>query len=301
MDPRTLDHRPLDHRAFVAGLEPGVKAALTARSDRAGLWHLALHGGAIGLCGAWIAMGWPLWGALLPVQGVLIVFLFTLEHEATHKTPFASEVLNEAVGRACGFLLLLPFTWFRYFHLAHHRWTNIPGRDPELAGEKPATRRAWVSHVSGLPYWLSQGRLLWDLLRGGGAADYLPAGAMGRVRAEAAWMAAGYGVLLIAWPGVVWVWVIPVLLGQPVLRLYLLAEHGDCPQVTNMFENTRTVFADRVVRFLAWNMPYHTEHHVYPAVPFHQLPALHGLMRDELRVTARGYAAFTRAYLARRF
>jgi len=291
----------MDHKAFVAGLEPGLKATLTEKSDGAGLRHLGLHGGAIVLVGLWIAVGGPLWWALLPVQGVLIVFLFTLEHEATHKTPFANEALNEWVGRIAGFLLLLPFTWFRYFHLAHHRWTNIPGRDPELAGETPATRRAWVRHVSGVPYWVSQARLIWDLLRGGGKADYLPNGAMDRVRGEVQWMVDGYAALLTLWPGVVWVWVVPVLQGQPVLRLYLLAEHGDCPQVTNMFENTRTVFTDRIVRFLAWNMPYHTEHHVYPAVPFHQLPVLHAVMKDELRVTADGYAAFTRAYLDRRY
>jgi fatty acid desaturase len=290
----------MDHKAFVAALEPGVKAALTKRKDGPGLRHLALHGGAILACGLWIALGWPLWWALLPVQGVLIVFLFTLEHEATHKTPFAHAALNEGVGRACGFLLLLPFEWFRYFHLAHHRWTNIPGRDPELAGGKPDTLRAWVWHVSGLPYWLSQGRLVRALCAGGGGADYLPAGAMKRVQAEARWMVAGYAGLLVLWPGVVWVWIVPVLLGQPVLRLYLLAEHGDCPQVANMFQNTRTVFTDRLMRFLAWNMPYHTEHHVYPAVPFHRLPDLHALMKAELRVTADGYAAFTMDYLARR-
>ena len=97
-----------------------------------------------------------------------------------------------------------------------------------------------------------------------------------------------------------WVWLIPVLLGQPVLRLYLLAEHGDCPRVADMFLNTRTTFTNRIVRFLAWNMPYHVEHHVAPTVPFHRLPDLHARMRDHLAVTAEGYAAFTRDYLARR-
>jgi fatty acid desaturase len=250
-----------DHQAFVADLPGDVRAALTARSDRAGLWHLAGHVGAIVATGALIATGVPGWWALLPVQGGLVIFLFSLEHEATHKTPFASLWLNEWVGRLCGFVLVLPFEWFRYFHLAHHRWTNIEGRDPELAGAKA------------------------------------------RIVAEARWMAVAYAVVAVSliWsPVVIWVWLVPVLLGQPVLRLYLLAEHGDCPQVANMFENTRTTFSTALVRFLAWNMPYHVEHHVYPAVPFHHLPALHGLMRDELRVTADGYAAFTRAYLARR-
>jgi fatty acid desaturase len=66
-----------------------------------------------------------------------------------------------------------------------------------------------------------------------------------------------------------------------------------------MFLNTRTTFTNRLVRFLAWNMPYHAEHHVFPAVPFHKLPDLHRLTRAHLGPTAEGYAAFSRAYLAR--
>lgn len=161
----------MDHKEFLQKLPAEAKARLTLRSDMAGLKHLVGHLGAIVLLALYIGFALPLWWLLLPVQGVLIVFLFTLEHEATHKTPFASERLNEAVGHLCGFLLLLPFQWFRYFHLAHHRWTNIAGKDPELASEKPATLRAWAWHVSGLPYWMSEIRLLFDLANGKANAD----------------------------------------------------------------------------------------------------------------------------------
>lgn len=102
---------------------------------------------------------------------------------------------------------------------------------------------------------------------------------------------------LLASPLLIWIWLLPLLLGQPFLRLYLLAEHGRCPFVANMLENTRTTFTNRLVRFLAWNMPYHTEHHTLPTVPFHKLPALHARMRDHLAVTAPGYAAFTGEYV----
>lgn len=293
----------MEYREFLGALPPDTKARLTRRSDAPGLWHLGWHGGAILAVGLWIGFALPLWWALLPVQGVLIIFLFTLEHEATHKTPFANARLNERVGRSCGFLILLPFEWFRYFHLAHHRWTNIAGHDPELAGGKPESVRAWLWHVSGLPYWISQLRLLGQLLRGRAKGEFLPAGALGRIVAEARWMVLGYVVVavsLVVTPVLFWVWLLPVALGQPFLRMYLLAEHGDCPRVADMFLNTRTTFTTALVRFLAWNMPYHVEHHVMPGVPFHQLPVLHGLMKAELRVTADGYAAFTKGYLARR-
>ncbi|MBD1205602.1 MAG: fatty acid desaturase [Rhodobacteraceae bacterium] len=293
----------MDHKAWLATLPPEVKADLAARSDAAGLRHLALHLGLILACGVAIAAGVPGWWLLLPLQGVLIIFLFTLEHEATHQTPFARVWLNEVAGHLSGFLLLLPFLWFRYFHLAHHRWTNIDGKDPELDGAKPETRAAWLWHVSGLPYWLSEVRLVPGLALGRVRASYLPEAALPRMAREARVMLAGYGLTALSflWTDLLlWVWLVPVLLGQPVLRLYLLAEHGDCPRVADMFLNTRTTFTNRVVRFLAWNMPYHVEHHVAPTVPFHRLPDLHARMRAHLAVTAEGYGAFTRDYFARR-
>jgi fatty acid desaturase len=293
----------MDQKEFLQKLPAEAKARLTSRSDLAGLKHLAGHLGTIFFLAVLIAAEVPGWWLLLPIQGVFIVFLFTLEHEATHKTPFASERFNEAVGHLCGFLLLLPFLWFRYFHLAHHRWTNVAGKDPELASDRPANVRAWAWHVSGLTYWISEIRLLFDLANGKANADYLPTNALPRIAREAQVMAVGYAIVLLSFlvsPLLFWVWILPVLLGQPALRLYLLAEHGDCPQVVNMFENTRTTFTTAVVRFLAWNMPYHVEHHVFPAVPFHQLPALHQAIKAELRVTSDGYAAFTKEYLARR-
>ena len=80
-----------------------------------------------------------------------------------------------------------------------------------------------------------------------------------------------------------------VLLGQPFLRAYLLAEHARCPHVANMLENTRTTFTTALVRLIAWNMPFHAEHHAYPAVPFHKLPRFHEFVRQHLRTTERGY------------
>ena len=90
-----------------------------------------------------------------------------------------------------------------------------------------------------------------------------------------------------------WIWIVPVLISQPVLRAYLLAEHGLCPPVADMFANTRTTFTNRLVRALAWNMPYHAEHHAFPCVPFHKLPALHRLTAAHLKSTSDGYVEFT--------
>ena len=90
------------------------------------------------------------------------------------------------------------------------------------------------------------------------------------------------------------IWTVPLITGQPFLRLYLLAEHTLCENTDDMIMNTRTVLTNPIVRWFTWNMPYHTEHHVYPAVPFHQLPALHIKMTAWLNNTDRSYVEFNR-------
>jgi hypothetical protein len=128
---------------------------LTARSDRQGLVQLVCHVGALL---ATAALVWSAWSTprLLPamlLHGIILVFLFAPLHESVHCTAFRSRRLNDAVAWVCGALLLLPPGYFRTFHFAHHRQTQDRARDPELASPKPRTLRAYLWHVSGLPYW----------------------------------------------------------------------------------------------------------------------------------------------------
>ena len=291
----------MDHTTFLRSLSADTKARLTERSDAMGLWHLALYAGALAFCTTILVLRPPFWGLALLPQGLLIVFLFTLSHECTHQTPFRSRWLNEVVGHAAAPLIALPFLWFRYFHLAHHRYTNDPKRDPELAdGPRPETWRAYLFYLSGWGYWSAMARVLWRNARGQFDAPYLPPSRHAAMRIEARLILALYALAalsLLVSPLLFWIWILPALIAQPFLRLYLLAEHGRCPPVANMLENTRTTFTNSLVRFLAWNMPYHIEHHSYPAVPFHRLPSLHHEMQAHLRQTAPGYIAFTKSYV----
>ncbi len=291
------------HEAFLRGLSPADRQRLTARADAPGLIRLGLHGGAILGLGAAIALGVPGWWLLLLPQGVLLVFLFTAMHEASHRTAFATRRLNDALAAAAGVVLLLPPEWFRLFHFAHHRHTQDPARDPELATPKPETWPAFLWHLSGLPLWRSSLSVLLRNAAGRNADAFVPPSARGRVAAEARAMLGLYALLAAGSAAagsalLFWVWILPMLFGQPFLRLYLLAEHGRCPQVADMFLNSRTTFTTALVRWLAWNMPYHAEHHAFPAVPFHRLPELHALARAELGTTERGYARFARSYAA---
>lgn len=288
----------MDHREFVAGLTPEQRRALTAKSDRAGLLHLAGHLGVIVSLGVLIALRVPFWWVLMLPLGVAQVMLFTLNHEAIHRTAFASPWLNDWIARMCGVLLVLPPEWFRFFHFEHHRHTQDPERDPELAGAAPQTRWAYIRHVSGFPLWVASFRVVVGNALGRNQDGFVPTSGRTKVRGEAqillcVYIALFLGSLALQSAVLLWLWVVPVLLGQPFLRLYLMAEHGRCAFVANMFENSRTTFTGPIVRFFAWNMPFHAEHHAFPTVPFHKLPALHDMTAQHLRTTSEGYRAFT--------
>ena len=287
----------IDHRSVIADLEPALRESLIARSNGPGLLRFAFHAGAIFALGTLIALHVPYWFLLLPFQGILIIFLFTAMHECIHDTAFKSSFLNRSVSVLCGFAIIIPPAWFRYFHFAHHRHTHEPGLDPELQSPKPQNIIAYVKHVSGLPVWASNIRALVTNALGRNADAFVPPKGKARVAFEARAMLAVYTLITVAsflWGSslLLWVWIVPAILGQPFLRLFLLAEHTACPHVENMFENTRTTFTTRLVRLIAWNMPFHAEHHALPTVPFHKLPELHEAARDHLKTTADGYARF---------
>ena len=287
----------IDHRALLASLSDEERLRLTKRSDLQGLRKLS--GTICGLLftGTWIGFGVPGWQLILIAHGIQIVFLFTLLHETVHDTPFASLWLNRVIGWICGLLIFLPPNYFRYFHLAHHRHTHDPERDPELQGEAIKSRMDYFKALTGVPVWIFHFTTLFRNAAGRVDYDFLPQSAKARTVFEARLMLAIYAAIFVlaalSGPGaILFLWLFPILLGQPFLRLYLMAEHGRCPHVANMFENTRTTFTNAIVRWLAWNMPFHAEHHAYPAVPFHQLPDFHGFTKEHLQITANGYRRF---------
>lgn len=293
----------MDHREIITSLSQEQRDHLTAKSDMPGLPYFLLHLGSILGLAALIAIKAPFWPLLMIPQGILIVFMFTLLHETIHQTAFRTAWLNEAVARIASFLIALPADWFRYFHFAHHRFTQDPEKDPELAFAKPETAWQYMVHVSGLPVWWGHLKTLAINASGRCRDGFVPSKGHGKVRMEARVMIAAYVLVIglsiyFATPVLLFVWVIPAVIGQPFLRLYLLAEHGRCPYVANMLENTRTTLTNILVRKLAWNMPYHAEHHSYPGVPFHRLPEFHALIENQLKQVEKGYIRFNAKYLS---
>jgi len=270
---------------------------LSVRSNAAGARRLAIHTVLLIGIGWLVAISGPV--TLLPamlVFGLVQVALFAPAHEATHQTAFASRQANLIVGwlAACPSLLNLHF--YSAYHFAHHRHTQIPGRDPELDMAAPDGLRAYIRRILGVPYWQLRLLVIMDCWRGNlrrypYVSDQAATAIIRSVRLMTGTMAGGAvaSALLFGWTTPFVFWILPQLFCQPFLRAYVLAEHTGCTMDRNGLTNTRTTLTNAAVRLLMWNMPFHAEHHLYPSIPFHQLPGAHAALRDRLGFVQLGY------------
>lgn len=275
---------------------------LSAKSNAPGLVHMAGHMAALAATGVliWLAgTSWLLAPALV-AHGIVLAFVFCFHHELIHRTVFRQNRVNDSLALVTGWLVFYPAFYFRLFHYAHHRHTQDPERDPELTVSPPATRSAYIWWALSIPYmWRRFGTSFIHAFTGRAKQPFIRDHDVAACVREARWMWAGYIAVIAlsihfeSWFALQY-WLGPILLGQPFLRMYLMAEHTGCAAGADMTANARTTLSNPLMRALAWNMPYHTEHHVFPSVPFHALPALHGEMTDHLKVVAPGYIAVHR-------
>ena len=280
---------------------------LYARSDWHGGWRTAVHAGLL-VAGAVLVEQsrghWWLPAAVL-LQGLFLVSLFAVMHECVHYSAFRTRRLNELIGWLAGLGILFNAAYYRHFHFAHHRYAQDPARDPELLTAPPPRSRAeYWWRASAIPYWTARIANLANLSRGrfDDLGFVLPAVRPEIVRSVRstvlALAALVLGSLILRSDALLWYWLLPLALGLPFLRLYLLSEHTGCSEDDDGLTNTRTTVSVWPIRFLMWNLPYHAEHHLYPSIPFHRLPATHRWLRRHLGVMAPGYVAVQRGLYA---
>lgn len=284
-------------------LKPFVK-----RTDRHGLAYFAGHSALLIATGALVYGTLGTWWAVPAtiLHGFFMCFLFAPVHECSHRTPFRTLWLNEVVYWIYCFVYLMPPTYFRYSHATHHTHTQVRGKDPDMVLPERSTVWDYIVYVSAVPFWIRNGR--WFILHACGYIQpsqryFLPENQFGRVYAEArifiALLAliAAVAIYFGSWAPLT-LWLIPRLVGEPVMRFFRIAEHAECPEGPNLLVNTRTTKAPAWLRALFWNMPFHAEHHIAPMVPFHALPALHAKVGDKMYPVAENYLSVHKLVLS---
>ncbi len=227
-------------------------------------------------------------------------------HECGHGTAFKTRWMNTAVYNIASFMIVRNPTTWRWSHTRHHTDTIIVGRDPEIVAMRPPALARIAANFLGVFDAVTGWRTMLQNALGylsEGEKTYVVESDRPKVfRTARIWVLIYLAVIAIA---IATRSILPLMLiGLPRFFgawhhvLTGLTQHcGLAEDVTDHRLNTRSVNMNPISRFIYWNMNYHVEHHMFPMVPFHALPKLHALIKDDLPPIAPSMLAAYREFL----
>jgi acyl-lipid omega-6 desaturase (Delta-12 desaturase) len=223
---------------------------------------------------------------------------FALLHECGHGSAFRRGWANVLFGHLASLLCFLPFYPWRFIHQAHHVWTGNVDHDPTMRsvrvwrdrGQVPGIVRfgwrSWIpimavfQHVVFWTYPLrlarSQGARRGQILRCGWSVAFLAVayGALWSWQGDALSFRV-VGPALIAYLVVVELVNLPHHVGMPTFE-------GRLP-LWDQWKTTRSCYYPLgISEFFTLNFNFHTEHHLFPSLPWFRLRRARRLIRGAL-------------------
>lgn len=234
------------------------------------------------------------WWAAVPFMIYGVLYASTSDsrwHESGHGTAFKTDWLNNALYEVASFMVMRESAVWRWSHTRHHSDTIIVGRDPEIVVPRPPDITSLLLNFFALPVIPRYFRSI--LLHNSGRLTpeekaFIPESEYGNVILRAR-------IYLFIYAGVIGlaIWQrsvlplmyigLPTLYGSWLMPIYGYTQHaGLAENVLDHRLNCRTVHMNFINRYLYWNMNYHAEHHMFPLVPYHNLPRLHEIVKPDM-------------------
>ncbi len=209
------------------------------------------------------------------VQGLVMAGMLCAAHFCIHSTLWGRPWDRYAGAVLCA-PLLVNFSVFQNFHLEHHRHTGADD-DPQPPRVFSSVWR-YLRRMFELRFIAKFGRWSINSLRGEFPYFVRSAKARKAVQQDAVlqlvWVLAMIA-LTVAFPHLMitnyW---IPWLFFIPSIFLVTVGEHYGCEKGDNVYRNTRTIGASRLLRLVLWDINFHGEHHIFPRMPGSSLAKL---------------------------
>lgn len=276
-------------------------AALNARSDWKGFRQAGGHLGLLMLTGsaAYLSAGrlwWPLVILLFFFHGMCYCFLINGFHELAHDSVFKTKRLNQFFLCIYNFLGWYNHVLFWASHQEHHKYTLHPPRDLEVVLPTDLTLKGFcytaIIEPTNFYYAVRQTiQFCRGQLKGEWENHLFPESNPKQRRRLfncSRFVLAGH-VTIVAVSLALGLWLLPLLItcgrfyGSWLFYLCNNTQHvGLQDKVPDFRLCCRTVILSPFPRFLYWQMNYHTEHHMYAAVPCYNLGKLHKLVKEDL-------------------
>jgi Na+-transporting NADH:ubiquinone oxidoreductase subunit F len=221
-------------------------------------------------------------------------------HECGHGTAFKTDWMNNLIYEISSFMVMRESVVWRWSHTRHHSDTIIVGRDPEIQVSRPPDIRSHILSIFAIGVYKIYFPGLLLHVRGkmsDAEKTFIPESEFPKVYRNARIILALYAAVFVialalqSWIPVFLI-VLPHFFGTWLMIVHNTTQHaGLAENVLDHRLNCRTVYMNPFSRFIYWNMNYHLEHHMFPLVPYHRLPELHELVKDDCPPPYRSIAA----------
>ena len=236
---------------------------------------------------------WGSWWVVIPYL-IYAVFYGTSSdsrwHECSHGTAFKTDWMNNVVYEVASFMVMRESVIWRWSHTRHHSDTIIVGRDPEIQIPRPPDIKslalALINYGGYMTYYPNLIRHACGKMSDA-ERTYVPDTEFGKIFRNARICVALYALVIVSaitlqtWIPI-FLFMLPQFFGTWLMIVHNTTQHaGLAENVLDHRLNCRTVYMNPISRFIYWNMNYHVEHHMFPLVPYHTLPALHQAVKDD--------------------
>jgi Na+-transporting NADH:ubiquinone oxidoreductase subunit F len=264
------------------------------------IWLLLIFGS-----GYLFYLNWGSWLALLPyiVYSTLVGSTSDSRwHESGHGTAFKTDWMNNVLYEISSFMVFRQSVVWRWSHTRHHSDTIIRGRDAEIAVKRPPNLfMVFLGYFGVLDVIAESKKTIKHVFNqiDTESATFIPKSEYDKVFLRARIYLVIYTIVIavsIYYQTILPLMFIglPTIIGRWLMPLYGYTQHaGLAENVLDHRLNCRTVYMDVINRFLYLNMNYHVEHHMFPLVPYHALPKLHALVKDDM---PKPYSGIINAY-----
>lgn len=240
---------------------------------------------------------WPFIGVQI-VLGTSVFRFFVLMHDCGHYSLFQTRGLNNLVGLWASVFCLTPLLAWRQIHFEHHRWVGIRDKDPTAAGlitfeQKQQHSRPTVALLRAI-WWLRLPvpaitftvQVLWlyplRLVQQGQWRQALAVSLSGLIavtpHACAVWFwgwstyATYFGPILLA--SFVWYEMINLTHHAGLYALDSAQHTAPLPLYEQHRVSRSCVMPSWLSTLLCYHFNLHAEHHLFPVIPWHHLPAV---------------------------
>jgi Na+-transporting NADH:ubiquinone oxidoreductase subunit F len=266
---------------------------LLERRDGPAIRDTLLWFGLLGITGWGTVALWGTWGVVIPYALYAVLYATASDsrwHEAGHGTAFKTDWLNNALYELASFMVLRESVVWRWSHTRHHSDTIIVGRDPEIQVSRPPDIPSHLLSLFAVGVYRSYfpglighalGRITPDELTFIPESEFPKIYRNARITLGIYAVGLSLAIVLQSWIPVFLI-ILPHFFGTWLMIVHNTTQHaGLAENVLDHRLNCRTVYMNPISRFIYWNMNYHVEHHMFPLVPYHALPPLHELIKDD--------------------